>query len=479
MRRFVCLRLSITVGVAAVVVCALAPSAVHAQLGSREDITALFKQHKGRFDELLSGKTFDPASKADQAVAESLAKWYVYRLTWNYDGKKADEKLTYMVGQFDALMANAASVASKNPLFVEHWSRHLTACFKDVFALKLEDNRLECVNTALMLPALARSKQDVVGDMLAGLIVDEKMHDIIKINAVKGLKEFFPVRAPQPNDDLDKKLLDKKARDIKRVEAVIAFLYRQPSLPKDAPKELLDAAVYMRREAIRTLAQAQLPAIDVVRDKKGNLMKITTPIAYPLLRVLAASDPAVNPPFTLSEKCEAAVGVCQIKSRTIDSYRVEVAIFLVGNLLVEFLNEYRTDYVNFGGKDKEKEGKKIPLVAWKFHADRLRNALGDLKTNTPMDNDNEIHKGWHKLIDALIDRSSQPLLDVRTYKLTGQPVLLQKLVDSIQPKTTSVYGNLAEYQLQLRAPAEQPEARAPRARGLAPGLAVVLTRNNN
>lgn len=477
MRRFACLRVSIGVCVAAIVG-AWSPSAVQAQIGSREDITALFKQHKGRFDKQLNGEqTFDAASKADQTVVESLAKWYVYRMTWNYDGKKVEERLPFMVGEFDRLMANAANNASKNQAFLEHWSRHLTACFKDVFALKLEDHRLECMNTALMLPALARSKQDVVGDMLAGLITDEKMHDIIKINAVKGLREFFPVRAPQPNDDLEKKLLEKKARDVKRVEAVTAFFKRQPSLPKDAPKELLDAAIYTRREAIRTLAQAQLPAIEAERDKKGNLTKITAPIAYHLLRVLAAPDPDVHPPFTLSEKCEAAIGVCQTKSKTVDSYRVDVALFLVGNLLVEFLSEYRTDYVYFGGKDKEKEGKKVPLVAWKFQADRLQRALLDLKSNTPMDNDT--HKGWHKIIDSLIDRSSQPLQDVRIHKMTGQPVLLQKLVDSIQPKSTSVYGNLAEYQLQLRGPAEEPEARAPGSRRFAPGLGVRATRNSN
>jgi hypothetical protein len=426
-----------------------------AQIGSREEITALFAKHQSRFDKLMvDDQSFD--EKADQVVLDTAAKWYVYRMTWSYEApkegpKKSETKLQSLAQDFDSRMKSAAYEAGmgKNLKVLAQWSKSLTACFRDVFALKLEDHRLECVNTALMLPALSRLKQEVVGDFLADLIVSEKQHDIVKLCAVKGLREFFPVQPapppPAPGDEPDKKLLEKKARDVKRIDAVIQFLASQQKIDKAAGKEALDAVVFLRREAIKTLALAQLPAIEVEKDMKGAASKVTAPIAYHLLRVLAAGgETGANPPFTLGEKCEAVAGIGQLKGRPDEVFRRDVAVYLLANTLVEFLQEYRTDHSQFIAKG---EGKRVPLIPWKFHADRLDQALRDLKTNTPT---NEANKGVLKSIDLLIDRTKQPLGDVRGYRPIGPPALVQKLVDAFQPKNTSVYHDLKEYQLQIR-----------------------------
>jgi hypothetical protein len=220
---------------------------------------------------------------------------------------------------------------------------------------------------------------------------------------------------------------------------------RQQSVPKTAPKEVVDAAIFLRREAIKTLALAQLPAVDIVKVKNG----VSGPVAFHLLRVLAADNPGQHPPFSLAEKCEAAVGVSQLKSMPGDLYRREVGVYLIGSLIVEFLGEYRADFPSL----VKGEGKKIPLLPWKYQADRLLQVLGDLKLNTP--NDTEVHKKLHKVIDQMAERSRPSLTEVRNYKLGGPPALLTKLLASTEPKSGAVYEKLADYDVQLRGASEQ------------------------
>src|SRR5439155_14055972 len=119
-------------------------------------------------------------------------------------------------------------------------------CFKDVFSLPFDENRLGCVNAALLLPKLARMEEEEIGDYLAELVKDPKKHDAIKLYALKGLAAYFPAHewtvAGAPADAARKK------REIERIKVVMDFLQRK----WDASKADDDAIRFLRREALKT-----------------------------------------------------------------------------------------------------------------------------------------------------------------------------------------------------------------------------------
>src|SRR5262249_15360068 len=152
-----------------------------------------------------------------------------------------------------------------------------------------------------------------------------------------------------------KPLQEKKARDIARVDTVRAYIERKQTLSEDAPKETWDAVAFLRREAIKTLAEARAPAVEVVQDPQANPVEGNGPVAYGLLRVLAG----LEPPATQAERAEAALGICAMKAGLIDVYQPDLGVYLVGNFIAGFVKDYQLDYNAFSGKEKEKDGKKI------------------------------------------------------------------------------------------------------------------------
>src|SRR5262249_52373327 len=156
--------------------------------------------------------------------------------------------------------------AKVNRDFVHQMGPHFAKAFKAVFDRDFLPNRQGSVNAALMLPALAKLKQEEVGDMLKDLINDPKVHDAIKIHTVRALREFFPVKTLDNADNLkDQKVADKKKRDLERIAALTAFIERKWPTPQD--KQELDAIHYLRREAIISLAAADAPALCALQAK--------------------------------------------------------------------------------------------------------------------------------------------------------------------------------------------------------------------
>src|SRR5690606_11184799 len=86
------------------------------------------------------------------------------------------------------------------------------------------------------------------------------------------------------------------------------------------------------------------------------------------------------------EKCEAAIGVCELNAREVEDYQPEVGAYLVAQFIVELIGEYQKDHPNFdGAKTKEeKDARKIPLIPWRVQSDRLRDALNRLRENLPL-----------------------------------------------------------------------------------------------
>src|SRR5438105_5010073 len=80
--------------------------------------------------------------------------------------------------------------------------KQLARSFRDVFAREFNsDNRASTLNAALMLPPVAKLKQEDIGDLLVEMLKDKKLHDAVKLFAAKAMREFLPATIVTEDDD--------------------------------------------------------------------------------------------------------------------------------------------------------------------------------------------------------------------------------------------------------------------------------------
>ena len=143
---------------------------------------------------------------------------------------------------------------------------------------------------------------------------------------------------------------------------------------KSLTPEELAAVRFMRREAIVVLAHAGSPAVLVL--KKGGVLQ--GPVAPTLMKVLVKGE--LDPPPSLQEKIEAALGLCAMKYPNMDEYDPSVATYLVGRTLLEFIDDYSRELAAIAAVGP---GKKVPYIAYRTDARRFHDGLTELaKTNT-------------------------------------------------------------------------------------------------
>jgi hypothetical protein len=429
---------------AALTAVALAPTAGLAQgkrLGNIADLEKAQRLHQGRFDRLSRAE--DQPTKEDEVVADTFAKWHIYRVTWPaiQDPRKRGAMQDVIKDLENHLKYSVKPNEARNQAFLRMWTPKLVACFREVFdpkefTFKHLENRVSVVNAAQLLPIYAETRQQAFGDYLEELLRDEKQYLVVQLYAVKGLRKYFPVRPPKITDDPnDMALKEKIARDGRRLKTLIAFLERDWKKMPDATEE---AVKFVRREAIQTLAAAGAPAMEV---QKGG--KVEAPAAYTLLRVLSPGKDAMAPAPSLSEKCEAAIGVCQMDAKLIEEYQPEVGVYLVGQFLVDFATEYTKDYPLF----KDKETRKVPLLAWRAQANRLEFALKQLQTNTPR------ASPVQGKLKALLDSSAPILRLIKERSRVDSPTLLRQTVSTLTPPSPLLFRGVKDMQIDLTSPA--------------------------
>jgi hypothetical protein len=403
--------------------------------GSRVAGDAAWKAQSRNFDAFIKGEVPEKADPA--AAADAFAQWYVFRMSWTETHNKAKE-LQAVASEFATHMNNASSAqnAEKNRDFVKVLSARLAAAFKDTFTMKAAGNHITLTNTALLLPHYAKLRMESASDCLAELAGGKQYHDVVRFGAVKGLREFLTSlpRREAPKGADPKAAEQAKARDARLINAVIDYVTRTWEADPDS-KEELDAARFMRREGIRTLAATQLPAVEVTADGK-----VAGPVAHTLARVLARGKGELNPPPALSEKLEAAVGLCQMRSDIFPEYQPEAALRLVGEFLLEFGDEYIKDYTAF----KDDVQRKIPLLPWKSSAVRLDQALQTLSSTLPP---KVLAQSNAKVIysDAKIMLSDY----IRFHKQMDRPSALRTAVNRMKVADASLYKNAKGYEVEL------------------------------
>jgi hypothetical protein len=340
------------------------------QLGSEEDFTREYRAARGDLNKLGYGER--PFQEKDKKLLEWVAQYHVYRVTCYNTVQRSPKLMLEVHEDLKREIKRVLDNRTKNAEFRKNFAEQLVICFREVMKLEFAKNRLACVHAALMLPELAKLQEPVIGPFLVSVINDPKQHDAVKLYATRALGQFFPAREFMPGvDTSNKDLEDRKKVELAYVDALVSFIHRTWDGQSFADAE---AVQFVRKEAIKALAQAQVPAIEV----KGKQGKIYGRVAETLLEVLAPK-PVLYPPPSLKEKVEAAIGLCQIKISPISLYQPDEAVYRVGKFLVEFGTMYNSDLNLFIGGGKEA---KTPALTWKIHGERIKMALADMANNS-------------------------------------------------------------------------------------------------
>jgi hypothetical protein len=254
------------------------------------------------------------------------------------------------------------------------------SAFKQILDFPFDNNRLSCVNAAVLLPDLAKLKRPEIADFLVTLLEDPKKHDSIKLWAAQALAEFFPAT----EFDVVLKKGDQAAElqkqtDLKRVNALLKFVTRKWTPAKDASKGEIEGFRYARRMAIYALADARVPVIEA--DPNPKAKKLAGAVIQALLPILdkdaytAAYGDTPEP--SLAEKIEAVIAIGRMKVQPNSAYQPDEGIYRVGTALVEVATAYKIDFNRFAGKGAQL--KNIPsILPWKRDGRRLQMALADM-----------------------------------------------------------------------------------------------------
>lgn len=424
-----------------------APPAGHAQLPDTKDLDKAYRESSQRWNKLLTGE--ESPGKADAQVPMDFAKWYLMRIATKQtnDVDEAARWSAKVHKEFNNVvnLAMRPAYEKANRGFVNKLGPALVATMKELLAAN--DPRTQpriAVNSAMMFSTMARLRQIDITDYLVQVVHDEKnTHDVIRLYAIKALRDSMPIwqqRDPDPmaarNEDFDSPVQNAvRAHDTKLVDGLVKYIERPIDLKGKSPGEI-EAVRFLRREAIKALAQAGAPAVNAI-DKP---QKLAGQVAPTLLRVLA--DGVLEPAPSLSEKVEAALGLCEMKYPNMKEYNPQVSIYLVGRTIEQFMKEYNKDWAKF---TLTGEGRRLPYLAWKHDSRRLMASLDEMAKNAK---DADVQKNvslLKKNADAVLSRTA-----VWDQPSPANQSNLTKVIPQLAPKYGNVWKKLKAAPIPLK-----------------------------
>jgi hypothetical protein len=407
------------------------------QLAGKNNLEADFAKIKPQLQKFLSGEIV-PKGKEDDQLIEGLARWFVFRVTVpSYSMEKLHSEL-------EQNLLHPLLAGKNNKVFIDKLGEPLAKCFKEVLTLSFAENRPAVLNAALMLPPVAKLKQDKVGDLLADLLNDEKVHDAVKSHVVKALAEFYPATIYSERPNAKEKA--QFERNMKRFKALTDFIQRPVPAGMDE-----DAYRFLRREGVISLAQAGVPALSGL--DKGS---VQGPVAYELMRVLLKKgEGAYKPATTLAERVAAAQGLCSLKDSSPNTpnlhdqdilYDPNLAVYAIGLCFHDFMLEYSGKYTELLQRKNLKaigEGSKIPTMPWRVHNERFKAAAKELVENTA----NTPAQAKAKQLEREINRLADSMLKYADVGADVGP--LRVMIQSLSPATKKVYNHKGEKGLEI------------------------------
>ena len=378
----------------------------------------LFTDNQAQFKKFLDGQE-TPTAK-DLPLIEAGAKYYVYRLQWSTikDDPVALAKAMSDIDR-ELIQPILSPNSSKNTQETRNlFGKYLAKSIEEVLNLDFVGFRPSVIHAALTLPSIARLKSDDFGDMLTNLVADKTRHDAIKLYAFHAIPEYFPARQVTDDDDLTiAQIKYRMTRDLKRIEALTKYIEAKHPTPPNANE--LDALRYVRREAIKALAKAQVPAVAVLKKQD-----VEGAVAPTLMRVLLKGG--LTPEPSLAEKIEAGLGLCQIKSAELPAYQPETGIYLVCRMLDEFAGAYNKEFQGL------KQGKSPP-IPWKIQSERLRLGLDELVKNNKS-----------KEADRVARAGKEFLSMIQAHKNLTNPNGLSLVAREVRPTSTVLFKGVKD-----------------------------------
>jgi hypothetical protein len=330
------------------------------------------------FNPLVNGDRA-PGGKEDKAAIVTAAKWYTFRVTWD-DVQRSTKKTTglrqvYM--DFDKVLKDVEHAKGNNKEFMKQFVPEVVKNLKEVLD---KGNVLAQVNGAMLLHRLAQTgRPELLAELTAVLKNSRydspvsKQFSAIKLYAVKGIKEVLERLPAVPADPKTRTAYEGA------VKAVLKYIDHKPDykdLSAEKKKALDDVIRYVRREAVRALAQVRVPAVAVAKGTN----EVSGPVAYWLLRVVGNED--LTPKASVSEQVEAAVGLLQMRSPQGSTYQEGLTPYFVGKFIeTDLVRAFNRDATSagtgkeIGGNKKKRTIKPIRSQPWKLHVARLTTAL--------------------------------------------------------------------------------------------------------
>lgn len=385
----------------------------------RLDADQLKGDEKTTFDKLRDGNIDWQA--AHQPLLEKAARWYVNRVTYvEYQKKAFDATSSMTVNDIIAdayrqipevkKQANKQVERDRQKKYLLEFGKALTAAIDEVLKNPMPIAR---VNAARILARLGEAGQEESADYMLKVLEDKDQIDAVKLYALRGLKELLAALGRLKDAD----------REAKVLQGLIEFIKRPATFPKGTAADEVEAFRYVRREAIRALAQGRVPA--VVQKKEIVAMP-----ALELLRVL--SKDGITPEPSLSEQFEAALGLCKMQSKLHKDYQPDYVAQHLGYFLNDFMTRYNDDRT-----------KPIRSDAWKIQAVRLQQALDELRD----DKKEDIY------VASLVTRAKSQLSKIEADNVS-QPNTVGDWVKKTAPKGTSLFKGDDKSTVKLPTPPE-------------------------
>lgn len=412
------------------------------QVGNKDALQKAFNEINQRRERWFNGE--DAALKSDANAVKAIANYYIHRISHTPENK---DFIQAVHKEFNSAISRIEKPAKNNRAFVDLFAPALVASLQEVFANNnVKTDGSVVVNAAMMLPTMARLQHPAINDYLTKLVQDEKgTHDAVRLYALKALRETMPIRLqlepdatlPQFEDFNDAKQNARRLFDAKNVDALTKYIEGadRPQKVDSMTPEQIETLRYLRREAIASLSQAGAPA--VVALKKPE--KVFGLVAPTLLKVLAGD---LQPPPTLSEKVEAALGLCAMRYPKMPEYNPDLANYLIGRTLLDFTAKYNEDLINFSVVGAKRQ---VPYLPWKGDAARLKAGLKQLV-------DNAQGASARAGAEGLELRSGAILNSISMYKNTeiARVQELNLYVTKIAPKDGKPFKNLKVPEIQLK-----------------------------
>jgi hypothetical protein len=318
---------------------------------------------RGRATGLIKGaETFDPNDKSQSEAIDLLAKTYTYavylkKLDTERDGIKKDYEA--FDKDVDGIL-KARNRESLQPL-AEVLSDRVASHALEVIQLK-EARPIHKLHNARILAKIAELGHAGLAGTLVTTLKDSQQNDAVHYWVLKGMETLLSQVQPQQAAPLLSK--DQQA---KCAEAIVEFLdLEQKKAPsKNAAPEEIDGFRFLRRAAIRALAKIHTPAID----------NKTRPAL--VLARFAGNDERIQPPPSIDERVEAAIGLARMEPGKDKQYQPDYAAGQIAKCLGAFALAAQNDRNN-----ENKEKKDLATHPWRVLSALLKDALEAMKRNT-------------------------------------------------------------------------------------------------